>query len=202
MRRSAALSTSGVTEANCEDCILTNIAALAIDNVNYRPVIGENVAIDAIALTDADRAAKDVYGVQRVFNGARDIGALDADWRGHYAKTLGGRRLVVTDVDPTAVETDGVLRIKEGSLRIDWRSPGDVPRTHIMDVAVSGGGEMSVMKDGELFMSVTEETSGIHKFMSSGSSRMEFSFAADDLENGYGEIRSLRIPLGMAISIR
>ena len=84
----------------------------------------------------------------------------------------------------------------------DWRSPGDVPRTHVMDVAVSGGGEMSVMKNGELFVSVTEGTSGIRKFRSSGSSRIEFSFAADDLENSYGEVKSLRIPFGTAISIR
>jgi hypothetical protein len=202
MRRSVALSTSGVKKENCEDCILTNIAALAIDNVNYRPVIGENVAIDAIALTDADRVAKDVYGVQRVFNGARDLGALDADWRGHYAKTLGGRGLVVTDADPAVVETNGALRIKEGSLCIDWMTPGDAPRTHVMDVSVSGGGEMSVMKNGELFVSVTEGTSGIRKFRSSGSSRIEFSFAADDLENSYGEVKSLRIPFGTAISIR
>jgi hypothetical protein len=204
MRRTAALSASGVQAAKCEDCILTNRASLAVDS-EYRPVIGKNVAIDAIPLAEEDasvRTEKDVYGVLRVFNGARDLGALDADWRGHYAKTLGGRGLVVTDADPTVVGTNGALRIKDGSLCVDWRTPGDSPRTHLMDVSVSGGGEMSVTKDGELFASVTEGASGVRKFRVSGSSSMKFLFAADDQENGYGEVKSLRIPFGTAISVR
>lgn len=67
---------------------------------------------------------------------------------------------------------------------------------------IGAAGLCATNDTGELFVSVTEGTSGIRKFRSSGSSRIEFSFAADDLENSYGEVKSLRIPFGTAISIR
>jgi len=204
MRRSAALSTSGVEAAKCEDCILTNSAALVVD-ADYRPVIGENAAIDVIPLSEEAETVRDetdVYGVQRVFNGARDLGALDADWRPRYAKTLGGRGITVAAADPSVTEADGAVRIPEGSLELSWRTPEDRLLTHFMGLAVTGDGTLSVGKDGMPLAEVTGETSGVHRFRASGTAAMSFAFAPGDSAEEYAEIGGFSAPIGTMVSIR
>ncbi|MBO5941065.1 MAG: hypothetical protein J6R18_07725, partial [Kiritimatiellae bacterium] len=206
MRRCAALSEhyEGAKE-NCEDCIFTNGISLVIDNTTYRPKIGENVAIDRIPLSDdseAVRDEKDLFGVQRVFNGARDLGALDADWRSHYAKTLGGSRITVVSVDPTVVEENGVLTIPYGSVELTWRNPSDQMVTHLMGLAVYGGGVLSVLKDGEQFVNVDASNSGTYSFRTSDTVAMSFTYNPDAEEDGYAEIGNLTARIGSRILIR
>ena len=204
MRRSAARSNSGVKAEKCEDCILTNQAALAVDE-NYRPRIGENAAIDVIPLADEDasvRTERDVYGVQRVFNGARDLGALDADWRGHYAKTLGGSRITVTEVDPAVVEENGKIQIPEGKLELAWRVPEGRQIKHTMGLAVNGGGVLSAAKDGVPYADVSEGTSGAYSFTAGGTTMMTFAYNPDVESDGYAEIGGFSAPIGTMLSIR
>ncbi len=204
MRRSAALSTSGVEAAKCEDCILTNSAALVVD-ADYRPVIGENAAIDVIPLTDEDasvRTEKDVYGGQRVFNGARDLGALDADWRGHYAKTLGGSRITVTEVDPAVVEKNGKIQIPEGKLELAWRVPEGRQIRHTMGLTVNGSGVLSVTKNGTEYADVSEGTSGAYSFTAGGTTSMTFAYNPDADADGFAEIGGFSAPVGTVLSIR
>jgi hypothetical protein len=206
MRRCAAVSAdSNVPLEDCDDCILTNAVSLVIDETTYRPKIGENVAIDRISLSDdseAVRTEKDLYGVQRVFNGARDLGALDADWRSHYAKTLGGSRITVVSADPTVVEENGVLKIPYGSVELTWRNPSDQMVTHLMGLAVYGGGVLSVLKDGEQFVNVNASASGIHSFRTSDTVAMSFTYNPDAEEAGYAEIGNLTARIGSRILIR
>ena len=204
MRRTAALATSGVLAANCEDCILTNLAALVVDD-DYRPVIGKNAAIDVIPLASEDesvRNAKDAYGEQRVYNGARDLGARDADWRPHYAKTLGSRRITVTAADPAVVEVAGAVRIPDGSVDLVWRTPEANAILHSMNLAVSGGGALSVEKDSAPFAVVSEATSGVRTFIASGSVAMSFSYAADGGVSGYAELSAFSVPIGFMLLVR
>ena len=204
MRRSAARSGSGVKAEKCEDCILTNQAALAVDE-NYRPRIGENAAIDVIPLADEDasvRTERDVYGVQRVFNGARDLGALDADWRGHYAKTLGGSRITVTEVDPAVVEENGKIQIPEGKLELAWRVPEGRQIKHTMGLAVNGSGVLSVTKNGTEYADVSEGTSGAYSFTAGGTTMMTFAYNPDVEGDGYAEIGGFSAPIGTVLSIR
>ena len=204
MRRSAARSNSGVQAEKCEDCILTNQAALAVDE-NYRPKIGENAAIDVIPLADEDasvRTEKDAYGVQRVFNGARDLGALDADWRGQYAKTLGGSRITVTEAYPAVVEENGKIQIPEGKLELAWRVPEGRQIRHTMGLAVNGGGVLSIAKDGVQYADVSEETSGAYSFTAGGTTMMTFAYNPDVEGDGYAEIGGFSAPIGTVLSIR
>ena len=204
MRRTAALSTSGVNAENCEDCILTNISSLAVDS-NYRPIIGKNVAIDIIPLADDDssvRAAKDIYGLQRVFNGARDLGALDADWRRHYAKTLGGCRITVTTVDPSVVEKEGWILIPEGSLNLSWRLPEGREIKHFMDLAVEGDGLLSVIKNEERYVDVTEATSGVYSFNAGGITSLSFAFSPNTDAGQYARIGAFSAPMGTVLIVR
>ena len=204
MRRTAALSSSGVLAANCEDCILTNLAALAVDD-DYRPVIGENAAIDVIPLAedgDSVRGGKDASGAQRVFNGARDLGALEADWRPRYAKTLGGRGIEVVAADPAVVETAGAVRVPEGNVELVWRTPEGRVIPHTMGMTVSGGGTLSVDKDGTAFAAVTEATSGSRTFDAAGVVALSFSYAAGDAVAGYAELSGFSAPLGFMLHVR
>ena len=204
MRRTAALSTSGVKASKCEDCILTNSAALVV-HADYRPVIGENAAIDVMPLADevaSVRTEKDVYGVQRVFNGARDLGALDADWRGHYAKTLAGSRITVTEVDPAVVEKNGKIQIPEGKLELAWHLPAGRMIKHTMGLAVNGGGVLSVAKDGVQYVDVSEETSGAYSFTAGGTTMMTFAYNPDEEGDGYAEIGGFSASIGTVLSIR
>ena len=204
MRRSAARSGSGVKAEKCEDCILTNQAALAVDE-NYRPRIGENAAIDVIPLADEDasvRTERDVYGVQRVFNGARDLGALDADWRGHYAKTLGGSRITVTEVDPAVVEKNGKIQIPEGKLELAWRVPEGRQIRHTMGLTVNGNGVLSVTKNGTEYADVSEGTSGAYSFTARGTTSMTFAYNPDADADGFAEIGGFSAPVGTVLSIR
>ena len=203
MRRTAARSNSGVLAANCEDCILTNAAALAVDD-DCRPIVGSNVAIDAIPLAEdapSVRTAKDAYGVQRVFNGARDLGALDADWRDHYAKTLGGSKIAVTAVDPAVVETNGALRIPEGSVELTWRSPNGRSIVHEMGMSVNGGGTLLAERGGNPLASVTEQNSGVFKFNQDGTTDMRFAYEPSGGEGEYAELRNFSLNIGFAVVI-
>ena len=105
--------TSALAGANITitDCIATNVEALAIDGAGA-PVVGSNAAIDKGDPTVFDDStyafldpAHDLYGFQRVMNGAMDIGCCEGDWSTRYAKDLGSARYVtVSDVSPEVVE--------------------------------------------------------------------------------------------------
>ena len=203
MRRTAARSNSGVLAENCEDCILTNSAALAVDD-DCRPIVGSNAAIDVIPLAEDNPSVLtevDAYGVQRIFNGARDLGALDADWRDHYAKTLGRSRIAVTAVDPTAVETNGALRLTQGVVELTWRSPANRSVPHVMGLSVSGGGTLSVEKDGAAFATVTEATTGAFKFNAMNAAAMRFAYEAGS-GDGYAELRDFALNIGLMLKLR
>ena len=105
--------TAGFFEA-ADSTVATNIDVLVFDN--YRPVIGQNICIDAgtedvlAALTD-----RDALGGQRIYNGRLDIGATEADWRARYGRDIHARATVLS-VDSAVVEqADGTVRIPEGA---------------------------------------------------------------------------------------
>ena len=101
--------------AGMQECQTPAIAALTF-NEDGSPVIGSNCCIDA-GTADAMAMLKsvDVLGGQRVYNGAIDIGAVEADWRGIYARDI-HRRMDVQAADPALYEqADRSVRLPEGS---------------------------------------------------------------------------------------
>ena len=96
-------STSRKNLIETTDCIETTRDKMAFEP-NGAPVVGTNPAVDAGTLSDwtgTCPADTDVWGNQRVYNGRVDIGAVEADWRPVYARTLcRSRRLSVTEADP------------------------------------------------------------------------------------------------------
>ena len=98
-----------------QECQTPTLAALAFDE-DGSPVIGSNCCIDT-GTADALAMLKpvDVRGGQRVYNGAIDVGAVEADWRSVYAGDI-HRRMDVQAADPAVYEqADGTVRVPEGS---------------------------------------------------------------------------------------
>ncbi len=71
-----------------------------------------------------------------------------------------------------------------------------------MNLAVSGGGALSVEKDSAPFAVVSEATSGVRTFIASGSVAMSFSYAADGGVSGYAELSAFSVPIGFMLLVR
>ena len=143
-----------ISEANLvHGTFTTNFAALKLDE-NFRPA-ADSPLVD---MGDDEKRGdlfpeKDVYGVPRVLNDGRfDIGACEYDWRKSYSATL-GQAVDVKDVTSNVVEVADAVRVPEGSLSLDWRSPADVTGT--FTASVTGEGTLTVLLGGVDFATLT-----------------------------------------------
>ena len=138
-------------------------AELAVDE-NYMPVIGSNAAVDAADPTlYTDGGDKDAFGGQRVYNGAMDVGAVEADWRSRYVADLGVRRgLEIIDVSPEVVETAAnAVRLGEGtSLVAQWNNSASRARHYSLVLDVAANSAVTVTVNG---VSTTYDTAGRHE---------------------------------------
>lgn len=89
-------------------------AQLALDPATLRPDARTSVLVDA-ADTAYDVSGfdytTDASGFQRVMNAARDVGALEGDWRDIYAKDIGNRSVEVAEASPAVTEDDGTKSV-------------------------------------------------------------------------------------------
>lgn len=80
----------------------------------------------------------DKDGVQRVYNGAVDVGAYEYDKRGDFAADL-GRRFAVDAATPGVTEVESSVRLDDGdALTLGWK-PGRQPAPFALPFAVTGG---------------------------------------------------------------
>ena len=123
----------------------TGVVVADADELAYgddlRPLIGRNVAIDRGFVAATHVSAVDALGGQRVYNGAPDVGALEADWRDIYAKDIRKRRVSVSAASADVVESaDGTVTLKPDA-RIEMRitSPGGRPCAYALVVRLADG---------------------------------------------------------------
>ena len=94
-----------------------DVADIVLD-ADYAPVIGSCEAVDA-GYFDADAVAMgggaDHYGSQRVANGRIDIGAVEADWRPHYAAARGAGVTVTNASSEVTLGDDGKVHLADGA---------------------------------------------------------------------------------------
>ncbi|MBQ3289924.1 MAG: hypothetical protein IJH50_10975 [Kiritimatiellae bacterium] len=182
--------------------LVTGIANLLVDGA-FRPVIGSNVAIDKGDLSlvpEADRAT-DLLGGQRVYNGALDVGAAEADWRAKYASDLGGRRgFEVTEASPDVSETEaGKVRLVAGTeLAAQWTTTAGKTQYYEVSVRVDDGSAVVVKLNGETV--ATYDSAGEHELKFDNAlalNALTFSCTA-----GSAEILSANLFRGMVLSIR
>jgi hypothetical protein len=125
---------------------------------NFRPVIGANAAIDCYSAAHATvpYAKTDVLGGQRVYNGARDIGAVEADWRKTYARDLAVKSLSVLKVGENVVEsTEKSVVVPAGErMEINWSGRGESNVDYALKAKVDVGAELKIYLNDELFAAV------------------------------------------------
>ncbi len=110
----------------------------------YAPEHG-SVAIDAIVdeAYELDVLGEtDVWGGQRIYNGIRDLGAVERDWRERYAADIGGVRVASASPAVKETETGGVC-LPPGAEISMWRRRS-APASMLLDVRVEGAGMLSV----------------------------------------------------------
>ena len=178
--------------------ILATLAELPVDG-DGRPTV-RNAAVDqADATLSAHVGDRDLLGGQRVYNGTRDIGALEADWRTAYARDV-NRRLTVSSASPAVVETaDRRVRLVDGaSLVATLRNAGGVDKVRIRAV-VSGGGALAIRVNGETVRTLSE---GDHEtqipLAKAETDELSFAYAGD----GFADLVKLSLDRGLLFIVR
>ena len=181
--------------------LVTGIANLQVDG-DYRPVIGANVAIDQgdISLVSEVDRTTDLLGGQRVYNGALDVGAVEADWRAKYATDLSSRKsFEVTAATPGVVETgSGAVQLAAGeTFAAQWNGNG-ARRHYAITLNVAADSAVTVTLNG---VSTTYDTAGRHEFKFDGAvnpqSAVQIACTA-----GTADLLAADAFIGTAISIR
>ncbi len=177
--------------------ILATLAKLPVDDVG-RPLI-ESAAVDQADASLSAQVERDLLGGQRIYNGVRDIGALEADWRTAYARDI-NRRLMISSVSPAVVETaDRHVRLVDGtSLVATLRSSEPIKRVQVR-ADISGAGILSIRVNGETVQTLT---AGVHEAIvalnNSLTDELSFAYAGD----GFADLGKLSLDRGFFIIVR
>lgn len=181
--------------------IVTNAAALAVDE-HHMPVIGSNIAIDAAnADLNEETSVTDAMGGQRVYNGALDAGAVEADWRERYRADIGKRRgFSVTSASPGIEETNaGKVRITSGTaLEAVWANSDGAEHHYSITLNLDENSEVAISLNGFV---TTYNTAGKHVFGFAGAAGSENEIKID-CTLGSADIISADALIGMFISIK
>lgn len=191
---------------NCHFVATAEAAKLDADGV---PIAGSG----SPALGNGNRAlydesqcgTEDLHGHGLLSNNGFDIGAFQSDWRGYYARRIGGRTLACTAVSPTAYWTDGGLRLGDGdSAEFALKepvTPGD-PVVLRTQAAVSGTGTLTVETDaGAVDYTADDSPVSYETEFTSGVARHRFAFA-DQAGEGFALVSRLKKNSGMLLLVR
>ena len=130
--------------------IVVDESNLQLDG-DLRPKIGANAAIDQ-AVGDVAQVPDpefDALGGQRVYNGVRDCGALEADWRKRYGRDIGSRFAVASVSSGVCEQTGRRVRVPEGGvLEGEFEGDGGNPGDVYFSFSVSDGGSAKLSVDG------------------------------------------------------
>ena len=205
--------TGGNWVSKMDGCIVNAGDSIALDE-NYRPIVGQSIAVDrveAASIADATGGLlpldKDLSGFQRMMNGKIDVGALEGDWSGAYAKLLDGfgNRIEIKAADSGIVtnEVNGTaslsLHDKEAVELVWWSEQPKARRKAV--VSVSGEGTLSVTRNGEAFASFTALASpAVVSVPCEGNGDCNFKFAFSG--TGSADIYGFESGKGLAIAIR
>jgi hypothetical protein len=169
-----------------------------------RPVYGRCAAIDFgdASLRPASVGGYDVDGGQRVYNAAVDAGCCEFDWRGKFARSIGGVAAEAPFASPGVVmdEDGGDVVLSDGCrLQIELGNPESRETKYETGWTITGEGVLSLLRNGELVESFTASDAGVYVFASCNPSEgMEFSFEGQ----GTARIRRCRAIRGMTLYVR
>jgi hypothetical protein len=174
-------------------CQMVTEDNLQVD-ADFRPVIGANAAIDAgLASVSQYMNETDYTGVQRIYNGALDCGALEADWRNIYRDDIGkARYLAVTTASPGVVETEAqTVKLPDGaSLTAEVTADKSGENRYTVTGKVIGAGTLTVLLNGEPFNTISGGECDLTFRNNLEHNQLDFTFDGE----GYAEL--LRISIG------
>ena len=172
-----------------------------------RPQKG-SVAIDAgdVSLLPEPISDTDLAGNQRIYNNAIDIGCYEYDARDDFARTLkpnGG--IEVTSASPDVEQTaDGIL-IHDGELAADW-TRSTSRGACVFDCAVTGGGLLTVLLNGETFAGLTSadgpRTLEFRNALTANALTFRYAAADGDTDTDGALVSKMAWRLGTVIGIR
>ena len=133
-----------------------------------------------------------------------DSGAFEFDWLPQFAQDLGGRGLVVTDVDDAVFENgDGLVEIPSGGMSVSW-TPAASPTAScpcIFKANVTGTGTLTVTKNGETLGTYTQGDNDVH-FFGSGTMALEFAYEPGENDVGGAVLSGFSADIGTMLILR
>jgi hypothetical protein len=191
--------------------VFTNTAAMQVD-AEYRPVFGSFAGIDAgdASVVSSGLGGTDVYGSQRIMNGAIDVGAVEYDWRPKFGSEL-GRRFTVTYAS-SSVKTNSIGGLKMDGMTSglgDFARPvciaGTVNEVGMYEVFfnVTGGTLAVYVGEDEVAMgSAGLEGQSVQFKVADTSSEIRIVFTPAEENSGYAILQRLSLMRGFTITIR
>ena len=189
--------------------VFTNSAAFGLDG-DGRPIIGSSIAVDAAdPAPSACPTDVDLTGMQRVYNGAADIGALEADWRPTFAKDIArSSRFSVLEAGSQVTESvEKTVRLAPGEqMEAFWQglsSGRSVPTT--LTVRVTGTGTLTVTQENGSALCEVTAVDGVRAIpltVPSAGVGIKLSYAMVDGDTGYAEVLASEGHLGTAITFK
>ena len=181
-------------------CIVTNAAALQVDE-DFRPVVGANAAIDmadetiSLYVTDTD-----VLGGQRVYNGRRDVGALEADWRPVYAADIRRKQLTVETASPGVTESEAKGVLLPDATELTGTLTARDAAEYLFEAKVPAGGTLTLTFNGEAVEPVAGEDGRMQYVVNAaaGDNELAFAYAGE----GSAEILRSHKNSGMYLFVR
>jgi hypothetical protein len=130
--------------------VLTNSAAFGLDD-DGRPIVGSSIAIDAAdPAPGACPTDVDLTGLQRIYNGRADIGALEGDWRPTFAKdiTRSSRFAVLKAGQQVTESGEKTVRLASGEqMETFWQGISRRSVPTMLMVRVTGTGTLTVTQE-------------------------------------------------------
>ena len=194
--------------AKCQyvDCVVTNFEAIGISDEGI-PTNRSSLVVDAAnpAYVPDTLGDRDALGGQRVYNGKVDIGAVEYDWRGDYAKDIAKREVVVTAADSQVIEREGKVTLDPGaSLTAEWTPVGESARCDVK-ASVTGTGTLTVSVDGTAIGTATVADSP-KTFNFAGAigetSKIVFSYSQEEDDEGCAVIEKIGSQQGLLLLVR
>ena len=134
-------------------CTVLSVDPSTVVDSDLRPLLGASAVVDAADAADLVNCGVefDASGSQRIYNGAPDIGALEADWRPRYAMDL-GRQFSVGSAASNVVESaSGTVTLSAGA-KLEGtcsKAPSLDYVRYVLTFAVRNGGSLTVTVNGE-----------------------------------------------------
>ena len=183
---------------------LSDAEHLQLDAETWMPVLGSNIAIDALDMKWANAEGRDARGGQRVYNGFLDAGAVEYDWRRQFAVKLGSRRISVKEASPkTVVGSTSGIDIHDGDVFMEWPGPrSDTGVERQFTVSVTGGGSLCVTLNGEQLATLSAGETRTLSFFGAvrGIDSLRFSYEPGNAD-GYATLSSFSGGCGIMLMV-